>query len=421
MSVFRTVAVAIGSLPDRLGRVDSRSYIPELDGLRCLAIMIVLLWHASLRAARYIDHVNQVTPGTASLYRFFPHGEIGVVLFFFVSGFVVSQPFVTRPMDKWRLGQFVRRRFLRIYPPYLIVILGCYAALAIFGHAPTDAYAFQQSTIGLDQSLLASLFYLHGVIFNAPPRLNPPMWSLEIEVAFYVILPLFMWVYCRFARPRRVMWLAIAICLVVAVSSFFLISGDTDLRLRFGFFGHAFLFLVGIATADFVGESIPRHQKNGNLGDFIFLSGVVLIAAVGFEMTQNDARMIDGVYAVAMQSAMVAAMLLMFFGALQGKRAARFLSMAYVRLIGTMCYSIYLTHIIVMTAAAELLGRVFHSRDVLVIYPVFLGVLISVSLLFGTVFYVLVERPIARYIARPRRVTSDLSMTSSAVRQGANR
>ncbi len=393
----------IRSLPDTLGRADVRSYMPELDGLRCLAIVFVLVWHAALRASRYLDHVAAPGAHAATWYSYFPHGEVGVILFFFISGFVVSQPFLLRPRGAWNVGGFYRRRVLRIYPPYLIAITLCFVVLGIAGHVPTDANAFERSSVPLSQSFLASLFYLHGVIFDAPSRLNPPMWSLEIEVAFYAVLPPLMMLYARAgSRRMRMMALAIFIGVAVVASSLLIASLDTDLRLRWGLFYHAYLFGLGVLGADLVGDPAELGARKGTGGDVVFAAGFLVLAGIGLAMTRYDARMPNSLYAFAIQALTILSLALVFYGAFHGRRASALLSRRWIRLVGTMCYSIYLTHIIVMTAVGEALGRVLHLHQTWAAYGVFLGVLVPASLVAGLVFYVVVERPFARRLARPK-------------------
>ena len=397
------VAAALKAVPAKLGRVNSRAYIPELDGLRFLAIMFVLVWHSSLRASRYIAHVNDAGAHVQSWFPFFPHGEVGVILFFFISGFVVSQPFVAKPRENWRIGDFYKRRFMRIYPPYLIVMSLCFFVLAILHHTPVDAYAYQYATVPLNDSFLASLVFLHGIVFDAPSRLNPPMWSLEIEVAFYAVLPPLMLLYCAGRKGgRRVALMAAAIVAAIVLSSLLIRSLETDLRLRWGLFFHAYLFLMGVVVADVVGDPTQRPSRKRPAFDLLFAAGMVAILVIGWMMTQNDARMPNGLYAFGIQALTVTAILLVFFGAFHGRVASRLLSLAWVRLIGMMCYSIYLTHIIVMTAVGEVLARVLHTRDVAMIYAAYLGALIAASLVVGTLFYICVERPFAQMLVRPK-------------------
>ena len=392
----------IRSLPDRLGRADVRSYMPELDGLRCLAITVVLVWHAALRAGRYLDHAAAPGEHVVTWYGYVPHGEIGVTLFFFISGFVVSQPFLFRPRGAWKVGQFYRRRFLRIYPPYLVVITLCFVVLGVAGHVPVDADAYEKSSVPLAQSYLASLVYLHGAIFDAPSRLNPPMWSLEIEVAFYAVLPPLMGLYAH-VGPRRVRLVGLAgvIAAAVLASSLLISSSGTDLRLRWGLFYHAYLFLAGVLAADLAGDQAGAGRRKDGRGDVAFAAGLALLAGIGLVMTRFDARMPSGSYAFAIQGSTITALALVFHGALHGRRASAWLSRPWVRLVGTMCFSVYLTHIIVMTAAGEVLGRSLHLHQAWAAYLVFLGVLVPASLAAGLVFYVAVERPFAR-----RRATS---------------
>ncbi len=162
---------------ERFGRSrGSLRYIPQVDGVRFLAILIVFLWHSSLRCDRYVQHL-----GLGSLYHFFPHGEIGVDLFFLVSGVVIAEPLLRRGVRP-NFGEFYRKRFRRIYPPYFVSLLLCFLFLALSHHAPEGARSFAASSIPLGASFLASAGYLHSLIFDAPSRLNPPMWSLEIEI-----------------------------------------------------------------------------------------------------------------------------------------------------------------------------------------------------------------------------------------------
>ena len=398
------LAHAARSLPRTLGRTDVASYMPELDGLRCLAIVFVLVWHASLRAARYLDHAAAPGEHPGNWYAYFPHGEVGVILFFFISGFVVSQPFLLRPRDQWKVGGFYRRRIMRIYSPYLIAITLCFVVLGLVGHVPTDANAFERSSVPLSQSFLASLFYLHGVIFDAPSRLNPPMWSLEIEVAFYAVLPPLMMLYAR-AKARRVRMVALGVFILAAViaSSLLISSLQTDLRLRWGLFYHAYLFLLGVLAADLVGDTMTKPRLKDTAGDLVFVAGMAVLAGIGLAMTRYDARMPGSLYAFVVQALTILSLALVFYGAFHGRRASACLSLPWVRLIGTMCYSIYLTHIIVMTAAGEALGRVLHLHQVWLAYIVFLGVLIPASLVAGLVFYVAVERPFARKMTKNAR------------------
>lgn len=392
---------SVRDLPTKLGRTDVRCYLPEIDGLRFVAIGFVLVWHASLRAARYLGHAGSTGGPVTSWYYHFPHGEVGVLLFFFISGFVVSQPFLLRPRQEWRVRSYYRRRVVRIYPPYLVSLTLCFIALGVLGTAPTDANAFN-SNIPLSHSFAASLVYLHGLIYDAPSRLNPPMWSLEIEVAFYIVLPLLMAAYARVvSRTRRMAALATLLLVGVATSSLLMSGPDVDLRFRWGLPYHAYLFGLGVLAADLIGDPATWRVRKGWTGDAAFAAGLLFIIKIGLLMTRHDAEMPSRSYALAIQLTTIGALGLIFWGAFHGSRASRFLSSGWIRLTGVMCYSIYLTHIVLMTAIAEVIERILAPRGTFVVYAIYLGTLIPVSIVVGLIFYVMVERPFARRRSRP--------------------
>ena len=156
----------------RLGRVNSRAYIPELDGLRFLAIMFVLVWHSSLRASRYIDASSTTPAGTCrTWFAFFPHGEVGVILFFFISGFVVSQPFVAKPRES-----LADRRFLQasLYADlsalshrHVAVLLRAWRSCTTRRSTPTPT---NMRACRSNDSFLASLVFAHGIVFDIRHR-----------------------------------------------------------------------------------------------------------------------------------------------------------------------------------------------------------------------------------------------------------
>lgn len=89
--------------------------IPALDGLRGLAVALVLLRHAAYLGG-YQDSLPPV------LGTFMLNGWVGVDLFFILSGFLISRPFFSGRPFAWK--PYLTRRALRILPPYLFVLGG---------------------------------------------------------------------------------------------------------------------------------------------------------------------------------------------------------------------------------------------------------------------------------------------------------
>ena len=170
--------------------------LATLDGLRGVAILLVV-WY----------HVWQITwlPAPLTQLEFLPEtGFAGVDLFFFISGFVISYPFLvtaaagtTQP--GWR--RFAYRRFIKIVPSYALSI----AVLVAVGYAhfasPTDALA----------QLATHLLFVHTWWSSTFGAINGVLWSLAVEVQFYVIFPLLWWCFRRGALVTAAIMTAIAI------------------------------------------------------------------------------------------------------------------------------------------------------------------------------------------------------------------
>lgn len=153
-----------------------------LDGLRGIAVLLVL-WY----------HVWEISwlPAPVPWLEWLPEtGFIGVHLFFFLSGFVISYPFVrsaagaSRP-PTW--GHFAWRRFTKIVPSYVLSIAVAYAV----GYAQAQPYA---STI---PDVLSHLLFVHTWFPQTYGTINGVLWTLAVEVEFYCIFPLVWWCFKR--------------------------------------------------------------------------------------------------------------------------------------------------------------------------------------------------------------------------------
>lgn len=146
-----------------------------LDGIRGIAILLVLACH--------LLYVNpQASPGMLFLFGIFGAGTFGVTIFFALSGFLISLPFWKgkargAPLD---LRRYALRRFWKIAPPLALSLL---ILTPIYIHFHGDR----------DNFLKTAAQWLCGYAFLFPVsgNLNPVMWSLIVEVHFYLLLPVF--------------------------------------------------------------------------------------------------------------------------------------------------------------------------------------------------------------------------------------
>jgi peptidoglycan/LPS O-acetylase OafA/YrhL len=177
------------------GSIRSERRLGVLDGLRGIAILLVL-WY----------HVWEITwlPAPAPWLQFVPEtGFIGVHLFFFLSGFVISYPFVRALLanaasPSW--GHFAWRRFTKIVPSYLLSIAVAYA----IGYAQIQPYA---ATV---PDVLAHVLFVHTWFPTTYGTINGVLWTLAVEIEFYCTFPLVWWCFSR--SP----WLSTAAMIAVA-------------------------------------------------------------------------------------------------------------------------------------------------------------------------------------------------------------
>ena len=386
----------LARLPALIGRPSGViRYNPQIDGLRALAILLVIIWHASLRAARHAEDLSAHGAAVTNVHSYIPHGEVGVDFFFFISAIVITQIFATRTGRALDVRTFYVRRLWRIYPPYLVALTLCFIALYASGHAAGNVPAFSQSPISLPESYFASLFYLHGIVFSAAPLVDPPLWSLEIEIQFYLISPL-IWVLFNYVptKNRRTIVVSSLLVTMMIIPALLKWYVPIDERFRFGLLTHAYLFIGGILAVSLdltAPMSDDRIDPRGY--DVILAAGLVAAIGIGLVLTQIDAQPAGFWSTLLINAATISAIFGIFLGAMRGTIGRFVFGIPWLCLIGTMCYSIYLTHVVAIEIVSEKLLSHLPFRNPEVIWGVWFLVLIPVSIAGGIVFYVYVERP----------------------------
>lgn len=179
----------INRIPDRLRRITtSGAYIAEIDGLRFIAVLMVLVSHLSSRVMRMYDKGHDMTAMDFFFVRQFSLGNLGVELFFVISGFIIAVPFLAaaRGAKPVRLSKYFLRRVTRLEPPYMISLAIIFGFMAFSGFKSSIAGRYGGESASFE-GFLASLFYVHGLVFGRISELNPPTWSLELEIQFYLM------------------------------------------------------------------------------------------------------------------------------------------------------------------------------------------------------------------------------------------
>lgn len=175
-------------------------YVPALDGLRALAITLVMLFHAGV--------------------PFLPGANLGVDIFFVLSGYLIGRLLLAelRGHGAINLRRFYRRRLWRLMPP-LLLLLALYAVLA--PQIWPDYYFHLRDGIEL-------LLYLADIalLFGDGPQYLLHAWSLGIEERFYILLPVLLLFMLRIGRCSR-LWLAfLLLALLVTLWRFYWVQSD---------------------------------------------------------------------------------------------------------------------------------------------------------------------------------------------------
>ncbi len=217
-----------------------------IDGLRAIAVLAIVVWHGAQGASH-----------PAAPPAFWLWGNRGVDLFFVISGFCLSYPFLKayRRTNTLRIdyADFLVRRISRIAPPY-------YAAVALFAVLATTSFGlpttwFAQARAGW-QEIVLDLFFLT----SRAPLHNASFWTLGVEMRWYLLCPLLI---ALFVRSRT----AFTIVLLALWTSYTLTPWSiSDL-------GMLPCFMLGIVAAH-VALGPPRYRRI----TFVVASGTVGIA-----------------------------------------------------------------------------------------------------------------------------------------------
>lgn len=160
--------------------MSSPSRLAEIDALRGVAALAVVLFHLSTRFAELYGDTGRTT---VSL----PVGHYGVNLFFIISGFVIFMTLdkTKRPMD------FVVSRFSRLYPVYWVSVVLTFLVTAWLGLPGKEVDV---------QTMFANLLMFHGLF--GVPHVDGVYWTLEVELLFYAGMLALFWI----GWMRHVLW-----------------------------------------------------------------------------------------------------------------------------------------------------------------------------------------------------------------------
>jgi peptidoglycan/LPS O-acetylase OafA/YrhL len=387
-------------------KIDPASYRLEIDGLRCFAIMNVMIGHLMERIERFWLAPN---PGLDSgaingVIAYFASPNQGVLLFFAISGFIIAKQMQDVPAGRFTgafVGKYYVRRMTRIFPPYYLVIIGTFFIYYVLGFSPEGLDRSAGGDMSLPASFAASLFYVHGAVFDSFPRLFALGWSLEVEVQFYLLAPLVFLVLFR-GDDRSAPWRFALMLAVFFAISFLAINKIVPIN-SFTIFSYIIYFGLGITLARYEKAVQRAFSMIGDQGGLVLGFG----AAIGmFWLGKAHFEPLAMTLIYWMLS--LGTILILFGLAFQPDKAfGKFCRIPVVTYIGMACYSLYLVHMQVFHLAALIAGKFVPMSYAAVIGG--FGLIMLAGLAAGFVFFVLVEKPFAawRPLATKRSPTAE--------------
>ena len=354
------------------------TYRPDIDGLRAIAVLGVLLYHAGVAALLY-------GAGSLGFANPMPGGFVGVDVFFVISGFLITG-LIERDLraGAFSLARFYERRVRRIFPALLVVLLAVLGATWLFSLADATLRTANESLAAVlsyaNLHFYSTTNYFNNEIYNKPLLHT---WSLSVEEQFYLALPLLL-LSLRRARPT----LRVAVLALLWVASFAAgwMAQPADPMAAF-YFPHlrAWQLLSGSLLA-----YAPPFGGSRRVAGALSLVGATAIAASMLWFTDETAW--PGTAALLPTLGTAA---LLYAGGLAGNPFNRFLGSAPMRFFGRISYSLYLWHWPVF-----LFGQAW-----LITTPTWWQslALAALSVLLGWLGYRFVETPIRERAILPAR------------------
>jgi peptidoglycan/LPS O-acetylase OafA/YrhL len=346
------------------------SWIPEIDGLRFVAISSVVLYHIYAQLLVKSGHPVTVQARYAWLGTAVGNGDRGVRLFFVISGFILGMGFARQHLHLAKpvnLKKYFLRRVTRLEPPYIVNLVFC-AFVAFFYYHQAASYMVPH--------LLASILYQHNVVYRTPSLINGVTWSLEVEIQFYILAPVIAQLFrISNAWARRSTFLVLIA--IIGVAQILLHTNASVAALTIVFYLQ--YFLAGMLLTDLyltVRPQVGTHWA----WDILSLCGWPIVFLISRDFLWFHAIL-------------PFLIMLLYIAAFQGVIFRRFFSNLWIAIIGGMCYSIYLWHFFTIGVFFRLTRHLIVFQDFLLNFGVqvlTLGIPIGLVSLLA---YVLVERP----------------------------
>jgi peptidoglycan/LPS O-acetylase OafA/YrhL len=294
-----------------------RKYRSDIDGLRAISILSVLLFHLD--------------------FEIFSGGYIGVDVFFVISGYLITKLIKEEyeAQGKLDFSNFYSRRIRRLFPAFFVVIV-CTFIVAVFIFETADLRRFY-GAVFYSTTYLSNIYYwLEGGYFAASADVKPLLhtWSLAVEEQFYIFWPITILLMLRGLKSSTIVFAIVILILFSLILSEILYYGNRQIATFFLLPSRVFEFLLGALMV----WGRPRVNSPVVVANVLTALGLGLIMWAVF--SYSDATPIPTTYALI---PCVGASLIILFGG-SGAFSRLVLENRLMVTVGKLSYSLYLVH-----------------------------------------------------------------------------
>lgn len=335
------------------GSVSKAGYIAPLDGLRALAVLLVLLFHISPAAL--------------------PGGFAGVDVFFVISGYIITQGLVREFTNgTFSYISFLKRRFARLIPA-MVATLFISSAAALLLLSPRQLSDFAQSGLAALLSAANIFFYFNSNYFDGDSSTKPllHMWSLGVEEQFYLIWPLLIWGLHKLGGQRAILAGIALVSVLSLAATHFANSSNPSATFYLAPFR---VYQLGLGAM----LGVARWEFDGVSSNVATVVGSIAILAVAATATGSGHYFYGGVLPVAGAAIFLVGMRSQVAQCVFGNREMVF--------IGRRAYSIYLVHWPLVVFTSGISGHAVSLQSA--------GTLFIASIILGDLLYRCVETPL---------------------------
>lgn len=346
-------------------------YRPEIDGLRALSIIPVILYHAEI--------------------DFFKGGFIGVDIFFVISGYLITSILISEiEINKFNFFNFIERRLRRILPALLLVIIFS-IPFSIFVMFPDQLELFSQSLIST-VTFVSNIFYWREIGYFMTEAFEKPLlhtWSLSVEMQFYLIFPLVLLCSWKLFK-KEILWILI----IIFILSFGLAEYGSRYHpgANFYFLPTRIWELISGSIAAFL---LFKYKIRSNT--YLSLIGIFLILISFYLFNQGSP------WPSFLTIIPILGTTLVIVYSYGGTLTSKILGLKLLVYFGLISYSAYLWHYLIFS-----LARIYFFEVSNTIY----FLMISLTFILATLTFYCVERPFRNRILISKKKFLQLTIIS---------